>query len=534
MPRTRVTLDGQHIGRQARLPLKQAWGTAGLAGIVLYTSFPPIGLWFLAPVGPALLLIAVRGRSARSAFTVGAVFGAFFFGPLIAWLANLAVAAWLALTAAQTLILALATMLLPQLLRTPGWPLLAAAWWVAVEAVRGRAPLGGFPWGRLAFGQADAPWADWAAIGGAPALTFVTALLGSLLAYVITARRAARVRAWAIAACGTAALASSPSLMTAPAASGKSAVVAVVQGNVERARTLEEQARVRGVAENHARETRKLADDVRAGKVPRPDVVLWPENSLDSDPEADPELGGLVADSVRELDAPLLIGAILDGPGGRSYNAGQLWLPGQGPVAAYAKRQLVPFGEYIPARSVLGGLGALQLIPRDFIPGTSQAPLAAGPVRLGDVICYEIAYDSRVRDTVRAGANLLVVQTNNATYERGFQGGQSEQQLAMARIRAIEHGRAVALASTSGVSAIVGPDGDVRDRIGTWRGGYLVERIPLLGERTIAASLGSWPEALLGTPALLGLIRRRKRAHTLSASSACMPKEDQDFTNLLR
>ncbi|MDI9889512.1 hypothetical protein QMZ92_35780 [Streptomyces sp. HNM0645] len=123
---------------------------------------------------------------------------------------------------------------------------------------------------------------------------------------------------------------------------------------------------------------------------------------MDSDPRADPEPGGLVADSVRELNAPLLIGAILDGPGGRSYNAGQPRVPGQGPVAAYAKRQLVPFGEYVPRPGPSSaGPARCSSSPRDFAPGSSQAPLAAGPVWIGDVICHEIAYDGRVCDTVR-------------------------------------------------------------------------------------------------------------------------------------
>lgn len=216
-------------------------------------------------------------------------------------------------------------------------------------------------------------------------------------------------------------------------------------------------------------QTQDLAEAVREGRFERPDIVLWPENSLDSDPRRDPELGAPVAEAVQVMDRPVLIGAILRGADGRTYNAGQIWLPGQGPADVYAKRQLVPFGEYIPARGLLAGFGDLQLIPRDFSPGTSQAPLRAGAIRLGDVIAYEIGYDGLVRDAVRAGANLLVVQTNNATYERGLQAGQSEQQLAMARIRAIEYGRATAMASTSGVSAIVGPDGRVLTRAGTWR-----------------------------------------------------------------
>jgi apolipoprotein N-acyltransferase len=278
-----------------------------------------------------------------------------------------------------------------------------------------------------------------------------------------------------------------------------------VQGDVPRARSRAEQARVQGVAENHARQTAALAAAVDRGAVQRPDVVLWPENALDADPTRDPALGALVSASVRALNRPLLVGAILQGPGGVSYNAGQLWLPGRGPVAFYAKRQLVPFGEYIPARGLLGGLGALQLIPRDFTPGTGQAPLRVGDLRLGDVICYEIAYDGRVRDTVRAGANLLVVQTNNATYERSVQAGESRQQLAMARLRAIEYGRAVAVSSTSGVSALIAPDGRVTEEAGTWRSAFLVQRVPLADARTLAERVGVWPEALLTALVLAAL-----------------------------
>lgn len=203
----------------------------------------------------------------------------------------------------------------------------------------------------------------------------------------------------------------------------------------------------------------------------------------------------------------------------------------------YAKRQLVPFGEYIPARSLLGGLGSLQLIPRDFTPGTSYEPLSIGQTRLGDVICYEIAYDGRVRDTVKASANLLVVQTNNATYERGLQAGQSEQQLAMARLRAIEYGRSVALASTSGVSAIVAPDGRVTQRADTWRSASLVRRVPLSEGRTLAERAGPWPEVLLSALALAGvgagLIRRRRHAAVSPLSGLSEPSGERSATLVL-
>ncbi|MCX5302762.1 apolipoprotein N-acyltransferase [Streptomyces sp. NBC_00160] len=506
-------------------------------GLLLYAAFPPTDLWFVAPLGPVLLALAVRGRSKRSAFLAGAVFGLAFFGPLIVWLANLGVAAWLALTLVQALILGVAAVPLPRLLALPGWPLFGAAWWVAVEALRGRVPLGGFPWGRLAFSQADAPYAGWAAVGGAPLLTFAVALAGMLALCGVTAVCSGRYVQLAAVCAGAATLLAVPLVLPTGVSSDRSAVVAVVQGNVPRTRSLAEQARVQGVAENHARETARLAEAVARGEVARPDVVIWPENSLDSDPAQDPALEALVADSVRALDRPLLIGAILRGPGDTSYNAGQLWLPGEGPVGFYAKRQLVPFGEYIPARSLLGGLGSLQLIPRDFTPGTSYEPLRTGQTRLGDVICYEIAYDGRVRDTVRAGANLLVVQTNNATYERGLQAGQSEQQLAMARLRAIEYGRSVALASTSGVSAIVAPDGRVTQRADTWRSAFLVRRVPLSEGRTLAERAGPLPEVLLSALALAGvgagLIRRRRRTAASPLSGLPEPSAEGSATLVL-
>lgn len=139
--------------------------------------------------------------------------------------------------------------------------------------------------------------------------------------------------------------------------------MAVVQGNVPRTRSLAEQARVRGVAENHARETAKPAEAVRRGKIERFDVVPWPGNALDSDPTRGPSLGVLVSRSVQDLERPALVGTILRGPDGTSYNAGQPRLPDRGPAGFYAKRQLVSFGEGIPARGLLGGLGSLRLIP---------------------------------------------------------------------------------------------------------------------------------------------------------------------------
>ncbi|MEO3852209.1 apolipoprotein N-acyltransferase [Streptomyces sp. B8F3] len=499
---------------------------AAVAGVLLALAFPPYGLWPLAAVAPAALFVLLRGaRRKRDAFWLGTAFGVAFFVPLLWWLSNLGILPWLLLSVIQAVMLGGLCLAVPPLVRLPVWWLWAAAWWVAVEAVRSRVPLGGFPWGRLAFSQADAPTLGWASVGGAPGVSAVVALAAGALAALVTARAARRVvpavalaGALALGACGTLLLPS------AGESGDERATVAVVQGNVPRARSLEEQARVEMVAENHIAATEELVEDIRAGRVERPDLVLWPENATDRDPRNDPVLSARISQVVDDLGAPVVVGAILDAPGDRIRNAGLLWLPGSGPGAYYAKRQLVPFGEYIPMRSLLGGFGDLQLIPRDFEAGDEAVRLDAGDVRLAESICYEVAYDGQVRDQVRTGANLLAVPTNNATYMRDNNLGEPEQQLAMSRLRAVEHDRSTLVASTTGISAIVTPDGETVDETGPWRREVLTAEVPLRTDETLATRVGSAPEWTIAALAAGAVgtalyLRRRDTAPAPDAAS---------------
>jgi apolipoprotein N-acyltransferase len=177
----------------------------------------------------------------------------------------------------------------------------------------------------------------------------------------------------------------------------------------------------------------------------------------------------------------------------------------------------VPFGEYIPFRDQLAGLiERLDQIPRDFYAADEPGNLRVGPADVGDVICFEIAYDDLVRDVVTGGADVLVVQTNNATYTGT---GQPQQQLAISRLRALEHGRTVLVAATSGISAVVEPDGDVARRAPERTARTLVTDIALHDGTTLATRLGALPEWVLaalglGAAALGG---RRLRARRTAA-----------------
>jgi apolipoprotein N-acyltransferase len=478
------------------------------AGAALALAFPPYDLWWLAPVGVALLSAAVRGRRPRTASLLGLLCGLVCFTVLISWLRVVGVDGWLVVAVLEAVFFLPLGALLAAAHRTAGWPVLVALLWTGQEALRVRVPFGGFPWGRLAFSQADTPFTALAALGGAPLVTFAVALAGAALLALADAAAQRSARQLLTGGATLAAVASVGLLVPVPTSGDtrggpSGATAALVQGNVPRL-GLDFLGQQRAVLTNHVAATGQLAADVAAGTAARPDAVLWPENASDLDPFTDPQAATLVETAVKAVGVPVLVGAVLDDdrdPVHYVQNAGIVWDPVTGPGDRYVKRHPVPFGEYLPFRSVVTKLvGRFALVPRDFRHGTRVGVLDVGPLRIGDVICFEIAYDGIVRDAVKAGGRVIVVQTNNATYGRT---GETEQQLAMSRLRAVEHGREVLVVATSGVSAVIRPDGRVLDRSAEFTRDLLVARVPLRGSLTVADRLGAWPELVA---ALLALV----------------------------
>jgi apolipoprotein N-acyltransferase len=531
--------------RLAPLPLRAALVLAALGGLGLDLAFPGTGWWPLAVAGVALLTVSVRGVRARRGALLGFVAGLAYFVPLLSW-AGIYVGAlpWFALAVSQAAFVALLGAALPWAWRAPGGAVGTVATvtglWVLHEALRSRLPFGGFPWGRVAFSQADSPFVGWAALGGAPAVSGAVAAAGACLALAavqVQQRRrigttgvpatrpaillpvAAVVAAVALAAAGPLAL----RIGQAGVDGGeRTAQVAAVQGNVPRA-GLDFNAQRRAVLDNHVRATLALADDVRAGRAARPDLVLWPENSSDIDPLRNADARAEISAATDRIGVPLLVGGVLSPPGPFVQNAGIVWLPGTGPGETYLKRRPAPFAEYIPFRSFFRLFSdKVDLVSRDFAAGRDVGALRMGPAVVGDVICFEVAYDELVRDTIRAGADLVVVQTNNATF--GYS-AESTQQLAMSRLRAVESGRAVVQISTVGVSGLVTRDGSLVDRSGLFTTDVLSARLRLHTGLTVATRAGAAPEivlSLLGCilVAAAGLRRRQPRRLPRQGSGA--------------
>ena len=502
---------------------------AVVAGVGLYATFPPIDAWWAGPLAIAVILAVVDGRRPRTAFGLGLVVAIAYQWPLLHWTGEYVGAVWFALLAALAVFVAVPIAATTLVARLPGAPLWQACVWVAGEALIERWPFAGFPWAKLAFGQPGGVYAPLASLGGAPLVSFAVVLSGAGLWALVQAGRDRRPAAVAGALVAVvlgpvAGLAALPAVRAD--VPGADLTVAAVQGDVPQA-GLDFNAQRRAVLDNHVAQTRRLAEQVRAGALARPDLVVWPENSSDIDPLRNADARTEIQAVTDEVGVPIVVGAVLSGTRGADgvivqgpRNAAIVWTPTagpgpSGPGATYVKRHLLPFGEYIPLRGIAERISPLVDRVTDFEPGAGSGVLPAGPARLGIVTCYEVVFDDAVRDAVRGGAELLAVPTNNATY--GYT-DMTYQQQGMSRLRAIEHDRAVVIAATSGQSAIVAPDGDVVARTGAlFTPGLLVETVPLRTTTTLATRLGPVPElmlAALGVVALAVGVAGRRRGRT--------------------
>jgi apolipoprotein N-acyltransferase len=303
--------------------------------------------------------------------------------------------------------------------------------------------------------------------------------------------------------------------LPAPDAGDRTITVAAVQGSVPRL-GLDFNAQRRAVLDNHVRETRVLADAVAAGRAPQPDVVIWPENSSDIDPLRNADAYAEITAVSEQIHAPILVGAVLVNDNDTTTNSVIVWNGADGPGERHDKKIIQPFGEYLPYRNFFRHFSKYADRAGYFVPGHGDGvvhaqPLRGGaPVAIGVATCYEVAFDRAFEDSMHAGAQLLTVPTNNATF------GNSEmtyQQLAMSRVRAVEHGRALVVAATTGVSAIITADGVVRQETAKFVPAWLEAALPLRHTTTPATELGPWPEWVLcivaGIAVMASVIRRR-------------------------
>ena len=507
-----------------------------VSGLVLSLAFEPVAWPVVLPLCVAGFFVAVHGVRARAGFGLGLVFGASFYLVHIGWMRAVATAAWLGLSGLETFFYGV-TGLVVALLTGPAaarvrlgrravlawWPAWGAVAWTAIEVLRSTWPFSGMPWGRLAFATVDTPVARLLPWVGMVGVSLVLALASAALAHLVISRswRVDGAELLAVAV-GTAVAAAAP---YDPGTPRGTAVVAAVQGDVPGPGN-DILFDHRQVTRNHVEETQRLADRVAAGEVPEPAFVLWPENSTAVDPFLDYETNRAIEDAVAAIDVPVVVGAIVDDGPEHVLNQGVVWDPVSGPGERYTKWHPVPYGEYIPFRRYIdANFGDLARIGRDMRAGSRETPLEVAGVRVADAICFDVAYDDGIHAQVRNGADLLAVQTSNATF---IFTDQVDQQFAITRLRAVEAGKWLVVASTNGRSGIIAPDGSVVQTVDRRTTATLLDEVELLPGTTPGIALTPWLTWGARVLTLLGLllvalsclaVRRRRAGTPVTASS---------------
>ncbi len=445
---------------------------SALSGALLSAAFEPVGKWWVAPIAIAAHMYALSISRKK-------VLSSFVFALTL----NLIVLHWSSTFVGSVpwviLALGMSIFYLPLSLVSryglAAYPLI----YIFMEELRNRFPFGGFGWVRIAYTQADSPFSQIAAVGGASALSALTLLLGLIVFYGVKGK-------FSLITLLPFLLIFVPMNLSTIG----TAKVMMIQGNVP-TMGLDFNSRAKAVFNNHFERTQ---EEIKSD--PNVDFIVWPENSVD----VDPFLNSDVKSSLDSIKQPLIIGAILN-KGNSIYNTSILW-GGELPNT-YFKQHLTPFGEYIPLRSFARLVTPLVDDVEDFSPGNRGKTFSIGEIKVAPVICYELVDDDLLHKAA-VNSNILAVQTNSATFGMS---AESAQQLSITRIRAIEHGRNIASVSTTGYSAVIDYTGKVSEKTSMGTAETIRAEVGLIEGQTPRDKAGDW--ALIAVLISLLLVARR-------------------------
>lgn len=476
------------------------------AGPIFGASFPPMNWWPCAFVGIAMVLVALRGRRIGTAFLVGFIAGESFYLILVSWTGRyLGPVPWVALSTLEALLWGGGAVLITLAYRyvPRAWPsvkgrigllpVLIASLWTLREFVTGSWPYGGFAWGRIAQSQSESPYSHLAAWVGVSGLSFVVVWIVACIVELLFSTQLSRTIRIGIAII---AITLTMTFPTWPTPTHGTLRIAAVQGNGPAGYF--DDAPEGAVLETQVVETLKVPT------TPRVQLVVWPEGSALPDPLTNSDTAAILDQLSTRFRAAILVGTITTLEG-KYFNSSLQWEAGRGAVNQYDKKRPVPFGEYVPDRAFwrLFAPSLIDLIGRDYTPGTRANVFTIDGVHAGISICFDIVDDSLVQQMMQGGAQVIVAQTNNADFGETDENVQQE---AIARLRAIETARSLVNVSTVGVTAVIGPSGKTLMSIPAFRPGHLVADVPLGTTTTPSTLFGGGYEWLFSGVGLAGLI----------------------------
>lgn len=476
---------------------------AAIAGAITAWSFYP-NHWWAAILGVAMFLWTVDFQSRSKRIKLALVFALTLYAFHVQWVSVLGNDAWFGLVVICTFPWLLIS-ILPINSKSRYFYFAPAAVIVLIEVLRTSIPWDGFPWGLIAYSQLDGPLVPLATLGGQALVTGVVVIFASTLVKLLRYQKFMGLIIPLIIL-GFA-------YNVEPLKSTERITLSAVQGNVPRT-GLDLKTQRLTVLTNHVNMTKELLDEISAGKVAEPDLIVWPESGTDIDPLRPGVSATQLTSLVRQTKIPILIGATtwngtLPGEiGAGPRNVGILWSAREGPGQQYTKNYLVPFGEYLPLRELLASfITRFDQIPNDFVAGQGTGVFNIAGKLVGDVICFEVAYAKHIKNTITAGAQVMVVQTNNSTFGNT---AQPEQQFAITRFRAIENQRAFLVASTSGISGLISNDGTVMAKTTQFEPALVTGEVALISENTTSHKRPNW--VIFASIFIIALSWRRNRS----------------------
>jgi len=450
------------------------------SGALLCLSLPPFGFWPLAFLGIVGVDQLVADQPARSRFRRGWLVAMGCFVPSLSWMTALTAPGYVIACIAYAGMIGGGVAAAP-----PGrgrWLALPGTWMLA-ELVRWTWPFGGVPLANLAIGQVAGPLAPVLRLGGALLLLLVTLVVGLAIAAAVR-------RAWrpAAALAGLALLIVGGAMAAPDGHRVGMAEVALVQGGGPQGTRATETGIVK-VFERHVAATAGVEQPV--------DLVVWPEDVIDtSGPFVDDPWAQVVGGLARDLRAPMIVGTVEDA-GPEHFTNSAVLIDDDGSVLDhYDKVHRVPFGEYVPFRSLLEKVAGDALPADDALIGQRPARLDV-PGKIGRVavpISWEIFFADRTREGVEAGARLVLNPTNGSSFTGTIV---QTQQVASSRMRAIESGRWVAQVAPTGFSAVVDHRGEVVERSAVSEQRVIQRDVQLREGLTIYTRWGNAPALLL-------------------------------------
>ena len=428
-------------------------------------AFEPCGIWLFAVIGMAGWFTLLTQNGLKNRIFISYIFGACLLLINQHWtgiyVGNIP---WLILCFSQALIFIIPALFVQK--NTKNTHLMFALSYVLTELLLRTVPFTGFGWTRLSFTQVESPLSIIYPIGGVALVAFFLALISS----------ARSIKSFVIASLFLAICWFIPANVqtTAPIS------IALVQGGVVNL-GLDFNSKPQEVFKRH------LDQSILSIKPNEVDLVIWPENAVDVDVNTNPQVNDSIKKLSLMLNTPILVGGVtksIKGP----RNQAILYNSDKGQI--YTKRYLTPFGEYLPLRSLAEKVSKYSNQITDFQAGEQNTIFNVNASRFNTLICYELINDVFVAE---AKNDFLVIQTNNATFGDT---NQLDQQLNIARVRALESARDIAYVSTTGTTSFISSQGEILSSLDKFKPATLKGKVDATEGLTFRQSFGHLVEPL--------------------------------------